>query len=727
MAEPIGALRVEMSAGWAQLRADMGKAVDSVKTASARMQRAIYDAERSWGKLEKAAMRYAKYAAGAALAGAAYGFVRLTKDAIAAADAIYDTAQIVGISVESLSRLQFAAKISGVEVEALTKGLTFLNRTTANAVAGELEYVKALASVGMSIRDVTDATGKLLPLDQVLAKVADRFASLPDGPAKAAAAVRLFSRSGAAMIPMLNLGSAGMKALADQSDKLGQTIGNDLAANANQLGDQMDALRGALRGVGLALGDLVLPKLLAVTQAMLDAKMAGQGLFKTLMEGAKVAVLGTELDQRRKVLQTLKDDLELMRAPISPGNVIGKTIARATWGTEGFLEAEIAKQTAAVAELEQKAKDATDALAGLGKKPEAGTSWEKILADLDATDSKAGKADDSLAKLAERERERTAEAIADLEREKALTGDVSRLAKTRWAIEHEGLAKADPLAQERLKQLASELDMLDLIAGLETASAAQVEASAQRAAQIIAENMTETEQLRENLAELDRLHKGLPKSLLVGDLDVPDAPLDDAQYERARRRLLEVAKAEQEVADGADDVTVHVDIMVQAFDSFASNATDALVDFAMTGEASFAQFTRAVLRDLVRIQIQAAVTQLRIASITGGSTVAQLGAHLTQGVTAVGAGTTGTISTGGSFAPPLMKLAAAPQLDVGASYAGLSRESEPAGKPVAGQSIRIVNVLDPAVVNDWAASPSGEKVILNAIARHATQLRALVR
>lgn len=42
------------------------------------------------------------------------------------------------------------------------------------------------------------------------------------------------------------------------------------------------------------------------------------------------------------------------------------------------------------------------------------------------------------------------------------------------------------------------------------------------------------------------------------------------------------------------------------------------------------------------------------------------------------------------------------------------------------QSVRIINVLDPEVVTNWASSPSGERVVMNIISRHASQLKQLL-
>lgn len=54
-----------------------------------------------------------------------------------------------------------------------------------------------------------------------------------------------------------------------------------------------------------------------------------------------------------------------------------------------------------------------------------------------------------------------------------------------------------------------------------------------------------------------------------------------------------------------------------------------------------------------------------------------------------------------------------------ASYTPAEAEAAPAG---GAQNIRFVAVLDPSVVSDWAASAEGERTIVAAVAKNATQL-----
>ena len=72
--------------------------------------------------------------------------------------------------------------------------------------------------------DLKDSSGQLQATDKVLAQIADRFKSMPDGPQKTALAMQLFGRQGKDMIPFLNQGSAGLAELNKKAHELGVTF-----------------------------------------------------------------------------------------------------------------------------------------------------------------------------------------------------------------------------------------------------------------------------------------------------------------------------------------------------------------------------------------------------------------------------------------------------------------------------------------------------------------------
>src|SRR5204862_7584712 len=106
-----------------------------------------------------------------------------------------------GATAEEASRLRFAAKQSGIDVDTMTKSLGLLSKNLAGT---------KLDKLGLGLKD---ASGKALPLNDSLLKIAERFQSMANGPEKTALAMQLFGKSGAQLIPFLNKGADGIAEL----------------------------------------------------------------------------------------------------------------------------------------------------------------------------------------------------------------------------------------------------------------------------------------------------------------------------------------------------------------------------------------------------------------------------------------------------------------------------------------------------------------------------------
>jgi hypothetical protein len=184
------------------------------------------------------------------------GLAAMAKGAIDAADNMNDLSQKTGVSVESLSKFQQAANASGTSIEGVGAAMIKLNRNLATGNAGAAE---AMTALGLS---ATDASGKLKTTDQVMLEVADKFAKMPDGANKTAAAMALFGKAGADMIPLLNGGS---KAISD----LSATMTTEFAQGADSLNDKLAALQGKLLQLGVSLGTALMPFLNVVSDLVL--------------------------------------------------------------------------------------------------------------------------------------------------------------------------------------------------------------------------------------------------------------------------------------------------------------------------------------------------------------------------------------------------------------------------------------------------------------------------
>jgi hypothetical protein len=165
-----------------------------------------------------------------------------------------DLSQRTGVSVEALSRFKKAAGMSGTDIDSVAKSLAKFSKTIYEGKAD-----KGLASLGLS---ANDATGKLKTADAVMLEVANKFKAMPDGIEKTALSMQLFGKSGADMIPMLNMGG-------DAIEKMGGKMTTAFAQKADEYNDKLAMIQGKIGGMATSLMIALIPALDAVASAVL--------------------------------------------------------------------------------------------------------------------------------------------------------------------------------------------------------------------------------------------------------------------------------------------------------------------------------------------------------------------------------------------------------------------------------------------------------------------------
>jgi hypothetical protein len=209
-------------------------------------------------------------------------FAALVKGAIDSADELNKLSQKIGISVEALSTLQFAAQLSDVGLDTLKTGLKGLSANLTEARAGLGEGAALFQALGISVED---AAGNLKSSDTILLEIADRFASFEDGATKTALAVKLFGKSGMDMIPFLNQGASGIRALMQEAERLGLKLSTETAQAAEAFNDNLTALKASTSGLGISLATELLAPLRVVTDAIRDGQGEATG-FAAILGGA---------------------------------------------------------------------------------------------------------------------------------------------------------------------------------------------------------------------------------------------------------------------------------------------------------------------------------------------------------------------------------------------------------------------------------------------------------
>jgi hypothetical protein len=242
--------------------------------ASDRTREAFASAQRNLGNLEKGITRLNALPAAlagvtAAVAAVAASFELINpRPMIDLGDELAKLSQRTGIGVDKLDALRYAGQLADVEFDAMGKTLARLNVNIAAAAAGEEEQADAFRKMGVA---VVDANGKVRNQYDVLLDVADALSGYEDGANKVALVNAAMSKSGVAMIPLLNGGAAAIRESAEELDKLRGTIDPEFARRSEQFNDNMTKLGVAAERLKLAVASGLLPGLVRYSEELVTA------------------------------------------------------------------------------------------------------------------------------------------------------------------------------------------------------------------------------------------------------------------------------------------------------------------------------------------------------------------------------------------------------------------------------------------------------------------------
>lgn len=279
--DPIAKLAIDVEARLAKFEQDMGKAariieqqLDKSRRQAERQTKAIEQSmEKVAGSIGNQLRDSFRDLLPAASVGAVVaGLGSITKKAIDTGDSFARMSQQTGLSTKELSGLSYALALNDTSLEASQQSLGKFARTAAGAAAGVQADREAFKALGIS---VTDATGKLKPIDKLLDEVADKFAKSADGTGKMAAATTLFSRSGLALIPVLNQGSKGLAELKAEAAALGYDL-SGIAEKSDLFNDNLTRLSHAAVGLGADIARELLPAMIETEQLMLSIIRTGR-------------------------------------------------------------------------------------------------------------------------------------------------------------------------------------------------------------------------------------------------------------------------------------------------------------------------------------------------------------------------------------------------------------------------------------------------------------------
>lgn len=151
------------------------------------------------------------------------GGISAIKQAIQLGDEIGKAAVKAGLGAKQMSELAYAARLADIDLGSLSNSLRFMQVNLSKATTGGKEQLEVLKALGLNLSDL-----KRLSPDQQFESFAQAISSLKDPADKARAAVALFGKAGADLLPLFEQGAEGIRKAREEAKKFGASFDEDV-------------------------------------------------------------------------------------------------------------------------------------------------------------------------------------------------------------------------------------------------------------------------------------------------------------------------------------------------------------------------------------------------------------------------------------------------------------------------------------------------------------------
>lgn len=604
------------------------------------LQGQVKNAGMAFTSLKGAIGGFAAAIAGSAIVG---GLTAVVKKSIDAGDELFNLQAKTGLAASALIGIGNAAKLADVDMATLGKGLGKLNINLVKAAEGNDDLARKFAALGVNVKG-TD--GQVVAADVALKQIADRFADMPDGAQKAAAAVALFGKSGADLIPLLNEGAAAM-------DEFTYKVSEDFAARSDLFNDTITEFGIKVNGFGMELTDALLPALQSILEVFGDLFATDQdwtALFDVIKGGLRAVATA--------IYATIKLVDVAIKNVVAYFEAVGKVLQGDFEGAADVIQTRVTNL------LEQARRDFAQIQKIWTDAPSPGTGRRTggRSMGLDTTDA---------------DREAAAEAKRAAAEAKRAADEQERLEQRRRDLGQRALDM-----QQKLRE-----SLEDLNAAYAGVGANEFETLELRRSEAITENNRLVDQLTRDVVQLAVEINAAggqinikPFEDLINKISEGNVALADKEYEQGIKAIGDEAaqaaigamefvdaielqnQAIQGAKGGISSYIESIGTLAENISNVAQNAfrglEDAIVSLTMTGKFSFKDFALSVIEDLTRMVtrmlIIAPILQL-IQSLIPGGGGALSGANALSTTKLVPGGIFGN---GGTFANGIQPFAA---------------------------------------------------------------------
>lgn len=203
------------------------------------------------------------------IVGAVAGLTGLAVSASNTADELITMSNQLGISTDTLQKLQYAARFVDVSVEDMAKGMAKTTKATGAAVAKGQDYIEIADGLTVSTRD---ANGNLKDSEQIFYDAVDALGSITDETQREIAAQNLFGKSYQDIMPLIQAGSGALKSYGEEAEKVGAVLDEKTVNSLGSFNDWLEKTKATIGAGGAKIATAFLPVLEKITP-IIDEKI----------------------------------------------------------------------------------------------------------------------------------------------------------------------------------------------------------------------------------------------------------------------------------------------------------------------------------------------------------------------------------------------------------------------------------------------------------------------
>jgi len=491
----LGTLTLDLIAKIGGFVAALDKAARATKKSSDDMAANTKKASTSFSKSTSDIVKTAKTAAkavGVAVTGYAVAFTAATLKMVNDLSKLHDTAQIVGIGVETFQAWSYAAEQAGISTGEFETAMRRAATNVGKAATGNKAAVKIFEDLKVSTLDLSK---NVRTTENILRDYTEAVSKLSTAQERTAASAAIFGRGiGPKMVLFMQGGNASLLEMEQRARALGIVLNEETVEAAENFGDELDTLKRIFTtGLAANMGAFV-PLLSELARNVIEAAPALAELtdqFISLFNVTKGGVLrgqiediGEEIDNLAFALNELREqsflDKVLQEGPLT-ALLFGEDLEKQAEAEAKRIEEMLEAKRVILERLREKYRDlfnppdvaaeATGDSRGGNVKPTADVEKEKRDAERAIRD-------------AERAAQKRAQAMEDIESAAQAATDASEEARRK---QEDFFIQLERQAQQVAEELATEEELIT--------------ASYERRRQIILNSVELTEQQKAELLQ----------------------------------------------------------------------------------------------------------------------------------------------------------------------------------------------------------------------------------